>query len=284
MIRRGTANPRIQIDNSGIFAYAPGVSTTPKFSVDAATGIMTATSGVFSGSVTASTLTGNTISGGTITAGVMTAMSVSSGTITGGTIRTSASNPRIQMGTAVLNATDSGGNVKFSVSASTGLLTASDASISGSITASSISGGTISGSYISGGTIAGTATFSTDGYYMNVGTASNYSQSGHIYFRNASANRSYISSYRASSGADTMILSAYSGSDWGTVSVDGIFNPLKRIKLTEGFETDVYPHSTWSGSVDLGQVSSGWRYIYLYDFYTGGVRRVNLYNGAFNVV
>lgn len=81
VIRTGITNPRIQIDNSGIFAYNSGGSL--RFSVDTATGNMTANSGNFSGSVTASTITGNSISGGTITGALIQGNTVSGGTVTG---------------------------------------------------------------------------------------------------------------------------------------------------------------------------------------------------------
>lgn len=62
VLRTGTVNPRIQIDNSGIFAYDSG--GTIKFSVNAATGKLTASDGTFSGTVTGSYITGGTVNAG----------------------------------------------------------------------------------------------------------------------------------------------------------------------------------------------------------------------------
>ena len=89
VLRTGTTNPRVQIDNSGIFAYNAG--GTALFTVDASTGRMTATDGVFSGSVTASqinggTVTGGLINGGTVSSGIFTAGTVTGALVTGGTV------------------------------------------------------------------------------------------------------------------------------------------------------------------------------------------------------
>lgn len=89
VIRTGTTNPRIQIDNSGIFAYNSG--GTLKFSVDAATGVLSATDGNFSGSVTGSTIVGGTItatyfSGNTVLFGTVVGSYISGNNIVGGTI------------------------------------------------------------------------------------------------------------------------------------------------------------------------------------------------------
>lgn len=81
IIRTGTAGARVQMDNSGIFAY--NSSNVLKFSVDAATGRMTAVDGIFSGSVTASQFSGGTITGGIINGGTVTGGAVNGGTITG---------------------------------------------------------------------------------------------------------------------------------------------------------------------------------------------------------
>lgn len=116
VIRTGTLFPKVQIDNSGIFAYNSG--SVAKFSVDSSTGVMTAVDGVFSGSVTASqiaggTITGGRINGGTISGGLFSAGTVSSAVFSGGTVT------------------------------------------QGTISAATISGGTVSGGLISGGTVSG---------------------------------------------------------------------------------------------------------------------------------
>jgi hypothetical protein len=80
VIRTGTINPRVQVDNSGIFAYNSG--GTALFTVDAATGRMTASDGTFSGSVTASQISGGTVTGGQISGGTVTGALVTGGTLT----------------------------------------------------------------------------------------------------------------------------------------------------------------------------------------------------------
>lgn len=77
VLRTGTVNPRVQIDNSGIFAY--NAAGALKFQVDAATGLLTASDGVFSGSVTASTITGGTVTGALVSGGTVSA---AGGTVT----------------------------------------------------------------------------------------------------------------------------------------------------------------------------------------------------------
>lgn len=77
VLRTGTTNPRVQIDNSGIFAYNSAGSL--KFSVDSATGILSAVDGNFSGNVTASTISGGTITGALVSGGTI---STGGGTVT----------------------------------------------------------------------------------------------------------------------------------------------------------------------------------------------------------
>jgi len=84
VIRTGTIFPKVQIDNSGIFAYNSG--GTALFTVDSNTGRMTAVDGVFSGSVTASQISGGTVSGGLVSGGTVSGGSVISSFILGGTI------------------------------------------------------------------------------------------------------------------------------------------------------------------------------------------------------
>lgn len=85
VLRTGTVNPRVQIDNSGIFAY--NAAGTLKFQVDAATGLLTASDGVFSGSISASQITGGTVSGGVISGGTVTGSFITGGTVSGGTVQ-----------------------------------------------------------------------------------------------------------------------------------------------------------------------------------------------------
>lgn len=116
VIRTGTLFPKVQIDNSGIFAYNSGSAV--KFSVDSSTGVMTAVDGIFSGSVTASQIAGGTITGGRVNGGTVSGGLISGGTVTG--------------------AVFTGGTVT-----------------QGTISAATISGGTVTGGLISGGTVSG---------------------------------------------------------------------------------------------------------------------------------
>jgi hypothetical protein len=79
----------VQVDRSGIFAYSQ--TGVLKFQVDAATGLLTATDGVFSGSVSASTISSSSISGGTIDG--------SKFTVAGGTVVIDSSGPVFRAGT-----------------------------------------------------------------------------------------------------------------------------------------------------------------------------------------
>jgi hypothetical protein len=79
----------VQVDSSGIFAYSP--TGVLKFQVDAATGLLTATDGVFSGSVSASTISSSSISGGTIDG--------SKFTVAGGTVVIDEDGPVFRAGT-----------------------------------------------------------------------------------------------------------------------------------------------------------------------------------------
>ncbi len=117
VIRTGTLFPKVQIDNSGIFAYSAGSAAL--FTVDSATGRMTATDGTFSGSISASM-------------------------VTGGTVRTNIGTPRAEMTPLGFFGYNGSGSALFSVSSTTGRLAATDGSFSGSVTASQITGGTIS--------------------------------------------------------------------------------------------------------------------------------------------
>ena len=81
VIRTGTSNPRVQIDNSGIFAYDSG--GIARFTVDASTGFLSATKGTFSGTVSASLMTAGTVSSSLVTAGTVTGSLVTAGTVSG---------------------------------------------------------------------------------------------------------------------------------------------------------------------------------------------------------
>ena len=116
ILRTGTTNPRVQIDNSGIFAYDSG--GVARFTVDATTGRLTASQGTFSGTVSASTVNGGTVTGAVFTGGTVSQGTVSAATINGGTI--------------------------------TGALVSA-----GTVSGVLVSGGTVSGALVSGGTVTG---------------------------------------------------------------------------------------------------------------------------------
>lgn len=163
VLRTGTVNPRIQIDNSGIFAYDTG--GTLRFSVDVNTGRLTASQGTFSGSVTASQISGGTVTGGLVSGGTVSGAVFTGGTVTQGTISAAT----------ISAATISGGTVTGS-------------QISGvTITGGQISGGTVTGALLSGGTVSlsgGTLTLSASGINNNQsGTAGVYSDTNPLFIR-----------------------------------------------------------------------------------------------------
>lgn len=141
VIRTGTTNPRVQIDNSGIFAYnSAGIL---RFSVDSATGELAASNGNFQGNVFASILTGNLVQAGTITGNEIIGGTVTGGQIVGGTITSGVLNSGT-INTSVFNAS----------TFNTGTIIASVLN-SGSVTSSYILSGYVGGNYIEGGTITG---------------------------------------------------------------------------------------------------------------------------------
>ncbi len=155
VIRTGTLFPKVQIDNTGIFAWDSG--TVLKFSVGASTGIMTAVDGVFSGSVTASQISGGTVSGAVFTGGTVTQGTISAATISGGTI----TGGYITSGT-VISSQITGGNINgalitggvVSGGTVTGAVFTGGTVTQGTISAATISGGTVTGALVTGGTVS----------------------------------------------------------------------------------------------------------------------------------
>lgn len=129
VLRTGTTNPRVQIDNSGIFAYDSG--GVARFTVDVATGQLTATKGTFSGTVSASLITAGTVSSSLVSSGT-----VSSNLVTGGTLTAN----QVTSGTITGNRITAGTITGVSITGNT-------------ISAGTVSGGTITGGYITGGTV-----------------------------------------------------------------------------------------------------------------------------------
>lgn len=155
VIRTGTTNPRIQIDNSGIFAYDSG--GTLRFQVDVASGALSASNGSFQGTVVGSMLSANFMVGGTISGVLVSGNNITGGTITGGIITGSTLSGNTISGQLITGGTVSGGVVSGG--------TVTGAVISGNIiTGNTITGGTVTGTYVTGGTIhsgrfTGTAIF-----------------------------------------------------------------------------------------------------------------------------
>lgn len=192
VLRTGTTNPRIQIDNSGIFAYDSGGNL--RFTVDVSTGRLTASQGTFSGTVSASAITASTLTGNTVTAGTITSNQITSGTITGNTLSSNTittntitantltannitsgtitgntlSSNTITTNTLTSNSITSGtitGNTLSSNTITANTLTANNIT-SGTITGNTITGNTITGNTITGGTIntaGGTVTVTDNG-------------------------------------------------------------------------------------------------------------------------
>jgi hypothetical protein len=265
VIRTGTVNPRIQIDNSGMFAYNSG--GTLKFSVDTSTGRLTASDGIFSGSVSASTITGGTVTGGFITGGTVNAAQMVGGTITAGRF--------------------SGGTISAAVFTG-GTTTA------GTISASVISGGTVSSSLFSGGTVnlgSGSVVMTSTGLsYTQSGTAGVYSDTNPTFIKMSNAGSvvwydgSYVSGVvvhatenigiqatlqgekiiQANGGVFGSQYSKYTQNENGwTFNVNG----GNRMLITDGTVTAggaVEPDASSNNRV-LGGTTRGWRYLYLYD-------------------
>lgn len=146
VLRTGTAGARVQMDNSGIFAW--NSSNVLKFAVDAASGLLSASDGIFSGSVNASTITGGTVTGARISGGTVTGALVSGGTVSGGTVT----------GATITGGNTSGGTIsaaRFSGGTVTGALVSGNTVQAGTVSGATISGNTISGNSISGGTVTG---------------------------------------------------------------------------------------------------------------------------------
>ena len=155
VLRTGTVNPRVQIDSSGIFAYPSGpiLTTPPKVSIDAATGVLTAVDGIFSGSISASTITGGTVSGGLISGGTVSGGYISGGTVSGGLVSGGTVSGAIISGGTVSGNSIIGGTINASNVAITNLN--ANNITSGTISSLVVNGGTVSGAIISGGTVSG---------------------------------------------------------------------------------------------------------------------------------
>lgn len=246
VLRTGTTNPRVQIDNSGIFAYNAG--GTLKFSVDAATGLLTAVDGSFSGTVSASRITGGTVSGALVSGNTVSGGTVSGALVTAGTVS---------------GALVSGGTV------------------SGAL----VSAGTVSGALISGGTARvlgasyGTAELRDNGMYIYLGTAffSEANATG-ISFMGTSASNLVGKMYMSNiTGAREMIFNAMGASDDIAFLIAGngkVFIDASTMRS----EVPIVPNNPGANNT-LGNTTGGWKYLYMKDN-LGNVKRLEINNGT----
>ena len=189
VLRTGTTNPRVQIDSSGIFAYDSG--GVARFTVDTATGRLTASQGTFSGTVTASAISSGTITGALVSAGTVSGAIITGGTVTGNQI--------------------TGGTI-------TGQIISG-----GTVTGSLLSGGQITGGTITTGYISGSIDMSGAGFYWGGGEIANFG-SNFVDFKNVGplANNSYVLGY-SNLGWNALYLSSPDNSVW-KISVDNSGN------------------------------------------------------------
>ena len=268
VIRTGTSNPRIQIDNSGIFAY--NSAGFLKFSVDAATGILSATDGNFSGSITASRVTG-----GTLTSTVMETCILYANTINGSDINASnfySSN--------IVGGTITGGLIQ----------------------GNTVSGGTVTGALFTGGTVqAASGNVYLDSGGLNLITTGSYSYGDQRNIKWRSSVGGSIAVEVASSWngtfAEHWIQAGYPNFRYGIIHNAAYNNsglgysesqqyPTQWTYLIDGnykFQVDNSNVTTWLNIIpdssannrQLGNSSNGFRYIYLKDD-NGNVRRVSI--------
>jgi hypothetical protein len=164
VIRTGTTNPRVQIDNSGIYAYDSIGALN--FSVDSATGLLSAVNGTFQGAVESSNIFSSYMVSGTVDAGTITSCAINSGTITGNQI----------VGGTITGGKINGGTI------TAGLFTGGTVT-AGTITGNLISGGTVSGGVVTGGTVTGsqmTGGTITGGYISGGTINAGYFNSGNL--------------------------------------------------------------------------------------------------------
>ncbi len=303
VIRTGTINPKIQIDNSGIFAYNP--SGTAMFTVDAATGRMTASDGIFSGSVSASQITGGTVTGGRIsggtvaggvisggtvsgalvTAGTVSGAAISGGTISGGYITGGTVNGAQMNAGTVASGTISGnyitGGTIYAAVFNGGTVDQGNIS-AGTISGALISGGTVSGGLISGGTVSGATittgaasniTFSGDRQNMNYGTA--LSDASIINWWAGGANVAQIYANNDDATHHTMYM-LMAGTGDRIVMRAGNSYAFEVNKLGIGVHLEPDSRSL----LNIGRSDSGWYSIYLSDWATGAIRQLYINNGT----
>ena len=278
IIRTGTTNPRVQMDNSGIFGYDSGGNL--RFAFDTGTGYLQATNGSFSGTVSASLISGGTVSGNRVTGGTITGVVVTANNISGGTVS----------GALVSGNTISGGTV-------TGALVTA-----GTVSGNLVSGGTVSGSYITGGTVTG-------GLISVVGGSVTINNStGIAITTQATYNPDDARSIRFKSGANTLV-SLGAANDAGLNIYTGIASSVAGYTHSVAYSTgsdyssyDQYPtYFNWklnavdylsllssyvmaykhivpqdtSLNLQLGDSTHAFRYLYLKDD-AGVTRRVSI--------
>jgi hypothetical protein len=240
VLRTGTTNPKIQIDNSGIFAY--NSAGTLKFTVDTASGLLTASGATIDGTVSASkftggtveagTITGNQIVGGTITGNLFSAGTISAGTVTGAFI--SGGTVRGGNGTAILNTT----GLEFTLSSGTAFINEPNIKWKRSSTNAAIFGGRYDGS--------------NDYLWGESGVAG--SKRGVVHFETFGPTSNTYNYYEQHDQAFNF---------WEVNSGN-----IRLIQSMTHNEIDIYksmiPFHTYT-TVNLGSTTTGFRYLYMMD-------------------
>lgn len=253
VIRTGITNPRIQIDNSGIFAYNSGGAL--KFSVDTASGLLTANGGNFSGTVTASKFTGGTIESGTINGNQINGGTISAGLFTGGTVTAGTVSSSYIDGGTVIGALVSGGTIS---------------SVGGSVTLDNTNG-------------------------ITIATQSSYNKtdSRSIKFNTSGSTRASIGATTAgvivvNSGVINSQVGGWQSSVFGTASSESYFsqaptamefwfNSVPTMALYEGTvyaNANIIPSASSNNRL-LGTAGYAFRYLYLKDD-NGNDRRISI--------
>lgn len=262
VIRTGTTNPRVQIDSSGIFAYGP--TGTLKFQVDAATGLLTASDGVFAGSVNASRITGGTVSGALVSGGTVSGGVVSGGTVSGALVSGGTVSGGIISGGTVSGSKVSGGTV-------TGAIVTAGTVSGGTVTGALISGGTVSGGIISGGTVS-------SGVISSGSVSGNLSMPFHTDILSPTSRVEWtigggVKSYMvagSATGTTNGMLTIYNN---GVIKLDaseGVWFPYGVASVLPF--TDNYYY--------LGDNTHGWKGAYFTDQFTGARKLLQINNGT----
>jgi uncharacterized protein YjbI with pentapeptide repeats len=309
VIRTGTTNPRVQIDNSGIFGYNSGGTNTFSFDVD--NGWIYAVGGYFTGTVDASTLSGNSIEGGTISGAVFTG-----GTVTGGTLSAARFTGGTISGAVISGGVFTGGTTTagtLSASRFTGGTIQASQLISGTITGLAITGNNITGGTVS--QVGGSVALNSDGLSITSSTTWNVTLAQAIKFKNTSGSvigNDYV--YRDTSTSPNLItrnrVTGHAGGGpykgisrdwvWGTtnnidysqvvqsptqvtfvIGDEGAIAPSTYYSFAQGtarFRGNVVPYT--NNTYNLGTAGTAFKGVYLYDAGAGNVKLLRINNGT----